>query len=202
MTDLLIASHNLNKIREFQALLSPLNKFDLYSLIDFPNYVQPEESGKTFEENALIKAEHAAKTLNKITIADDSGLVVPALNGRPGIFSARYAGSEASDLDNRKKLLQEMDSLKDLERAAYFECCIALVCPSGWKKTVHGKVEGMITTQERGSRGFGYDSLFIKYDYSQTFGELDPQTKNRISHRAKAVQKLIQLLENLTPDLM
>lgn len=202
MIDLLIASTNLNKVRELSQLLLPLKRFDIYSLIDFPAYIQPEESGQTFEENALIKAEHAAKLLNKITIADDSGLVVPALEGRPGVFSARYAGAHASDLDNRKKLLQEMSSLQGLERAAFFECCIAIAFPSGKSKTVHGKVEGLITASERGSRGFGYDPLFIKYDYSQTFGELDPQTKNRISHRGKAVQKLIQLLETLTPDLM
>lgn len=194
MIDLLIASSNSHKVREFRSLLAPLKKFDIYSLADFPTYEVPEETGASFEENALLKARHAAAHLHKLTLADDSGLVVPALNGAPGIFSARYAGKEATDLDNRKKLLKEMRNLEGLQRAAYFECCLALCAPDGFEKCVSGKVEGIITEKERGSKGFGYDPLFLKYEYSQTFGELDSEVKNRISHRGRAFEKLLLFL--------
>lgn len=196
--DLLIATTNGHKIREIRALLKPLNKFDLYSLLDFPHYVQPEETGSTFEENACLKALHAARELNKWAIADDSGLVVPALGGSPGVYSARYAGIGATDKGNRQKLLKEMAQLEGLARAAYFECCIVLAAPDGIKKIVAATCEGMIIKEERGGYGFGYDPLFIKHDYSQTFAELDEQLKNQVSHRAKALQKLKFTLENLT----
>ncbi len=191
--NLIIASTNMHKVRELRSLLHPL-KGEIYSLMDFPDYIQPPETGMTFEENALLKAEHAAKHLKKWVIADDSGLVVPALEGRPGVFSARYAGEQSSDKENRKKLLKEMEGLHDIGRSAYFECCIALCSPLGQIKCVRGTVEGTILTTERGGRGFGYDPLFVKHDYSQSFGELDESIKNRISHRAKAMEKLKVLL--------
>lgn len=196
--DLLLASSNLHKIRELRQFLLPLKKFDLYSLNDFCSYIPPEESGKTFEENALLKATHAANYTNMLTLADDSGLVVPALDGAPGIFSARYAGQGKTDLDNRKKLLKEMKSLQGLQRAAYFECAIALCHPSGWNKCVKGVVEGMIVLEEKGKNGFGYDPVFQKYDYSLTFGQLDESVKNQISHRFKAMQKMLVILDHLS----
>src|SRR5438105_4452102 len=116
--ELVIASTNIHKVREFKTMLKPFIRFDLLSLCDFPSYVPPEETGKTFEENATLKAEHAAKALNRWVIADDSGLVVPALNGAPGIFSARYAGNDATDLENRKKLLDEIQHLMEEDRQA------------------------------------------------------------------------------------
>src|SRR5262249_52762046 len=161
--------------------------FDLYSLLDFPHYVQPEETGNTFEENATLKALHAAQTLQKWTIADDSGLVVPALKGAPGVYSARFAGKGATDKENRVKLLQAMSNLEGLGRSAYFECWIVLASPQGIQKTVSGTCEGIITTEERGGYGFGYDSLFLKHDYNQTFAELGEERKNLVSHRAKAL---------------
>lgn len=194
--DLLIATSNGHKVREIRSLLKPLHRFDFYSLLDFPSYVPPEESGKTFEENATIKALHAAKMLNKLTIADDSGLVVPALNGAPGVYSARYAKVGATDKENRKKLLQEMERLEGIERSAFFECCIVLATPEGVKKTVQGICEGVIIKEERGSHGFGYDPLFLKHDYNQTFGELGEDLKNQVSHRAKALQKIKLTLES------
>ena len=193
--DLIIASTNMHKVRELRALLSQNKKFDLYSLIDFPDYVQPPETGKTFEDNALLKAQHAAMHLKKWVLSDDSGLVVPALEGRPGVFSARYAGESASDKENRKKLLKEMEGLEGVGRSAYFECCIVLCSPEGVSKSVRGTVEGTILTAERGKQGFGYDSLFVKHDYSHSFAELDESIKNRISHRSKAMDKLKMLLE-------
>lgn len=197
--DIVLASTNGYKIREIKTLLKPLQKFDLYSLLDFPHYQQPPETGATFEGNATLKALHAAKTLKKWVITDDSGLVVPALGGAPGIYSARYAGEKASDKDNRKKLLQEMSHLEELDRAAYFECCIVLASPEKVEKVVNGVCEGTIITEERGSNGFGYDSLFLKHDYHQTFAELGESVKNQVSHRAKALQKLKILLENFYP---
>jgi XTP/dITP diphosphohydrolase len=160
------------------------------SLCDFPGYTPPEEIGKTFEENASLKAEHAAKVLNRWVIADDSGLVVPALSGAPGVFSARYAGNDATDLENRKKLLEEMMHLLDDDRQAFFECCIALASPEGLKKCVKGTCEGVLLTKDRGGGGFGYDPLFVKHGYSKSFAELGESVKNRISHRRKALDKL------------
>lgn len=196
MIELVLATTNIHKVREIRALLACRPDIDLYSLLDFPHYVQPEETGKTFEENAILKAEDAAVKLGKWTIADDSGLVVPALNGEPGVYSARYSGQKASDKENRKKLLKAMERLEGPMRSAYFECCIALVSPKGWKKCLKGTVEGMIAPSERGKNGFGYDALFVKHDYAQTFGELQEEIKNKISHRAKAMEKLLLVLES------
>ena len=194
---LLIASSNVHKIREFREIFKVLERIDLISLLDFPNYQPPEETGKTFEENALLKATHAASALKKWVIADDSGLVVPALKGAPGVFSARYAGEQATDAENRRKLLKEMHSLTDLDRSAYFECCLAIIGPKGFKKCMKCICEGLITTEERGNKGFGYDSLFLKNDYNKTFAELDESVKNKISHRRKAFDKLLIVLEGM-----
>lgn len=195
---LVLASANVHKVRELKLLFKPLShRIDLYSLRDFPDYIPPPEDGSTFEENATIKALHAARALKKWTLADDSGLVVPALNGAPGIFSARYAGEGATDLDNRKKLLKEMGGFEDFRRSAYFECALALASPEGLKKCVKGTCEGLITTKERGKHGFGYDPLFIKHDYQKTFAELEENVKNQISHRAKAASKMLMVLEDV-----
>jgi XTP/dITP diphosphohydrolase len=198
VVDLVIASTNIHKVREFRALLKPLKSFDLLSLLDFPQYIPPEETGKTFEENAILKAVHAAKELNKCVIADDSGLVVPALSGAPGVFSARYAGKDATDMENRKKLLEEMQYLMEEDRSAFYECAIALATPDGLKKTATGFCEGSLLFKDRGGSGFGYDPLFIKHGYNKTFAELQDVVKNRISHRRKAVDKILLALESLS----
>jgi XTP/dITP diphosphohydrolase len=194
---IVIGSSNVHKIRECRAILRQLRSLDILSLLDFPQYKSPKETGKTFEENSRHKALHAAQTLGKWVIADDSGLVVPALRGEPGVHSARFAGENASDKENRRKLLEEMRSLHDHERSAYFECWITLASPDGIVKTVSGLCEGSITTEERGSQGFGYDSLFLKYEYSKTFAEIDEETKNRISHRRKALDKILPVIESV-----
>jgi XTP/dITP diphosphohydrolase len=195
--ELVIASTNIHKIREFRAMLKAFPRFDLLSLCDFPQYVPPEETGQTFEENAVLKAVHAAKTLHRWVIADDSGLVVPALNGAPGVYSARYAGNNATDLDNRKKLLEQMKHLLEEDRSAYFECCIALASPTGIKKCTRGTCEGTLLSQERGGSGFGYDPLFVKHGYNKSFAELEESTKNRISHRRKALDKILLSIGSL-----
>ncbi len=195
--ELVIASNNVHKIREFRAILKKIGKFDLLSLLDFPGYAPPHESGVTFEENAILKAQQAAKILNLLVIADDSGLVIPALNGAPGIRSRRYASENATDKENRQKLLKEMAHIQEPNRQGYFECWIALASPSGVIKTAKGVSEGTILEKERGGLGFGYDSLFIKHEYGKTFAELDEATKNRISHRRKALDRLLPTLESI-----
>ncbi len=194
--ELVIASTNPHKIRELKSLLKAYPQYDVRSLVDFPQYEAPPETEDTFEGNAKLKAIHAAKALNRWVIADDSGLVVPALDGAPGVYSARFAGNDATDLDNRKKLLRLMQHLLEEDRNAYFECCIVLASPTGVTKCVHGICEGIVLQQEKGSGGFGYDPLFIKNGYSKTFAELEESIKNRISHRRKAFDKLIPFLES------
>ncbi|NGX43858.1 MAG: Non-canonical purine NTP pyrophosphatase [Candidatus Anoxychlamydiales bacterium] len=195
---LVIASKNLHKIREIKTILNELTpNLDILSLIDFPEYIPPAETGTSFEENAKIKAIHAAKALNKWVISDDSGLVVPALNGEPGIFSARYAGEKATDSDNRKKLLSKLADLADKDLYAYFECCMAIASPDSLKKSVCAKCEGRIETTEKGGEGFGYDSLFVKHDYNQTFAQLKETLKNKISHRRKALDKIAITIESI-----
>lgn len=193
---LLLATSNLHKILELKAILKPqFKEIDFFSLKDFPQYVSPEETGSTFAENAELKATFAAKTLGMYAIGDDSGLVVPALGGAPGIHSRRYAGDGSSDKDNRDKLIKNLRELAEEERSGYFECALSLASPTGLIKTVHGYCEGSLILEPRGRGGFGYDSIFIKYDYSKTMAELESEVKNRISHRRKAIDKLLITLE-------
>jgi len=194
---LLIASKNIHKIREIRTMLQIFKALDILSLLDFPNYIPPEETLNSFDENAKLKALDAAQKLNLWTIADDSGLVVPALNGMPGVCSARYAGNDATDRDNRKKLIEEMKHLLDQDRQAYFHCSLALSSPSGLKKLVSSTCEGLILDEEKGGGGFGYDPLFVKHEYSKTFSQLEESIKNRISHRRKALDKLLPSIESL-----
>jgi len=198
--EIVIASTNIHKIREYRAMLKSLRSFDVMSLHDFPTYVPEEEIGASFEEIASKKALHAAKNIGKLVLADDSGLVVPALGGAPGIYSARFAGVDATDKENRVKLLSEMKDLQEADRFAYLECSIALATPEGKVKSVKAISEGIILTDERGSNGFGYDSVFLKHDYSKTYAELEEETKNRISHRRKAFDKIKLTLETLVED--
>jgi XTP/dITP diphosphohydrolase len=191
--EIVIASHSVHKIKEFRDMFKPFKHIDVLSLLNFPQYVLPEETGTTFKENAILKATDAALVLNKWVLADDSGLVVPALNGEPGIYSRRYAGNEATDAENRHKLLLKMQELNDDKRSCYFECCLALASPEGIEKVVSGTREGVIIREERGRNGFGYDSLF-EYEH-KTFAELPEYTKNLISHRGKAFEKLIPTFE-------
>lgn len=197
--ELIIASHNVHKIRELRDMIKSFKglKLDVQSLLNFPEYKPPEEDGLTFKENVEIKATHAAKALGGWVLADDSGLVIPALKGIPGIHSARFAGLDATDAENRLKLLKEMKNLLDIDRGGYFECWLSLASPKGVLKTVSATCEGMILQEERGRHGFGYDPLFVKHDYDKTFSELDEQTKNKISHRRKALEKLLPTLEML-----
>ena len=197
MFQLLIATTNLHKLAEYKAILKEFGlNIELFSLNDFPEYRVPEETGKTFSENAIIKAESAAKSLNMWTLADDSGLVVPVLDGRPGVYSARYAGKEATDKDRRQKLLAEMEGFSKDKRMAYYECALAL-SNDGKTFCVVGCCEGEIATSEKGGNGFGYDAIFIKHGYRKTFSEVEASIKNKVSHRRKALDKMMLKLENI-----
>lgn len=195
--EIVIASTNLHKIREIREMSRHLKNVDFLSLRDFPHYTQIEETADTLSGNALLKAEDAARALNKWCLAEDSGLFVPILNGAPGVHSRRYASDQATDSENRLKLLLALEGMEGIKRSAYFECCMVLTSPEKTIKTVIGRCEGYIAEKERGNRGFGYDSLFIKNDYSKTFAELDEPTKNQISHRMKAFQKMLPTLQAL-----
>jgi XTP/dITP diphosphohydrolase len=195
--ELVVASTNLHKVREIRDMLGKMAGLELLSLAHFPHYQQPEEDGETCEANATLKAVHAAQELGKWVIADDSGLYVPALGGEPGVRSARYAGVGASERDNRLKLLNAMKGFEGLQRAAYFECWIALASPAGLERIVCGKCEGEILEEERGRNGFCYDLVFRKHGYSMTFGELPEETKNRVSHRFRAIEKIRPAIEAL-----
>ncbi len=195
---LIIASNNKSKIREYTGLFKIFPNIITMSLKDFPDYTPDEETGETLEENAIHKAEHAAEALGEWVIADDSGISVPALNGDPGIYSARYSGVNATDRKNNIKLLSAMKDFENFERSAAFECCIALAMPQGTlKKCVTGRCEGTICAEEHGGNGFGYDPIFIMHNHKRTFAELDETTKNRISHRSKAFEKILMVIEAL-----
>jgi XTP/dITP diphosphohydrolase len=195
--EIVLATGNVHKGREIRDILGKFPGIEFLTFRAFPDYEAPPEDGDTFEANAIIKAKHAAQTLGKMTIADDSGLVVPALNGDPGVYSARYAGLEATDRDNIRKLLGAMQGLQEEQRYAYFVCVIAIGLPDGSVVVEEAKCEGQLLEEQRGSNGHGYDPLFIKHGYSRTFAELDEATKNRISHRRKAVDKARLRLESL-----
>lgn len=196
--EIVIVSTNLHKIRELREMFKCLPNFDVLSLLNFPHYKLPEEMGSTFQQNAEIKAKDAAAKLGKWAIGDDSGLVVPALEGRPGINSRQYAGEDATDAENRQKLLQDMRHLSEMQRSAYYHCSLALAHPDGeLKKSVTGICEGFLLTEEKGRNGYGYDSLFVKYDYEKSFAEIDDKTRNRFSHRYKAFEKLLCFFQSL-----
>ncbi|NGX51052.1 MAG: Non-canonical purine NTP pyrophosphatase [Chlamydiae bacterium] len=195
--EIVIASLNLHKIREIRSILKSELPFDFLTLLDFPDYKQPEESGSTFEENAFIKATHAARALKRWVIADDSGLVVPALQDRPGVKSKRFSSENATDRDNREKLIKELELLPESERSGYYACALALASPEGVQNQVLGRCEGSLLVSSRGSQGFGYDPLFLKLDYNMTLAEMNDETKNKVSHRRKALDKLLPFLNQL-----
>jgi XTP/dITP diphosphohydrolase len=186
---LLLATRNSHKTREFTQLLG--RDFSVRDLTRDPDVPQVVESGISFEANATLKAIAISKIFqNEIVIADDSGLEVNALDGAPGVFSARYAGENANDRRNVKKLLRELQEVRD--RSARFYCVIALARDGELMAMVRGEVAGTIANAPRGENGFGYDPVFVPHGFSQTFGELTSAIKNKISHRAKAAAALLQ----------
>jgi XTP/dITP diphosphohydrolase len=184
-----IATRNRGKTREFSQLLRGICQVrDLHGLPRFPEI---RETGKTFAANARIKARALSRVLrDRPILADDSGLVVPALGGRPGVYSARFSGPQATDQANRNKLLRLLRAKLGSRRRAYFEACLVISQNGAVLGSVSGRVWGRITTREMGKGGFGYDPIFQPQGFARTFGELPSGTKHRISHRARAVAKL------------
>lgn len=190
MTKILIATKNDGKAREYCKLFEPKG-IEVITLKDLNEQVEIIENGKTFSENALIKAQTLTDKLNIPVLADDSGLVVDALNGAPGIYSARYAGDH-DDEANNKKLLEELKKVPDEKRTAHFHCSIVATAPDKTPLEANGDVYGLIAHEKHGEDGFGYDPLFYYPEFGKTFGEIGMEEKNKVSHRAKATENLLE----------
>ena len=192
--EILIATSNPGKVKEFEKLLK---HHRLFSLTDL-NIEDAIEDGSSFLENALIKAKHGSLSSSKYTIADDSGLVVPALNFEPGIFSARYAGKEASDKENREKIIDKLNKLKVKDLDAYYVCVLVGVRSHDDPMPIisEGRIFGKVSIKSSGDGGFGYDKIFYPDNYSCSMASIDLEIKNRISHRAIASEKFLTIYEN------
>ncbi|MCP4649111.1 MAG: XTP/dITP diphosphatase [PVC group bacterium] len=186
--EVVVSTRNKDKFREISEILED-SSIKTVSLEDFPDAPMVEEDGDTFADNAAKKALVLARFTKRFTVADDSGLEVDYLNGAPGVYSARFSGVGATYQSNNEKLLQSLEGVSEEQRKARFVCCVAIADEHGIVGIVEGESRGIIDTQQRGDNGFGYDPLFISFDYNRTFAELDPSEKNKISHRAKAFAK-------------
>ena len=186
------ATNNKGKLREFGEILSPLG-FEVISLHEAGIYAEVEETGKTFEENALIKARAVALLCDSAVLADDSGLCVDALEGKPGVYSARWAGPNATDADRINKLLSDLEGRED--RTARFVSAIAFVDTDGTELTAQGSVEGTILYEPVGENGFGYDPVFFSEELQKSFAEAGDEAKNSVSHRGRALRKMSELLK-------
>jgi XTP/dITP diphosphohydrolase len=194
---LIIATHNEHKVEEIKAMLPPSfqTQFDLASCNSLLPKLTWEETGLSFEENAMIKLRSIqSKMPHAHILADDSGLCVPSLGGQPGIYSSRFAGDQASDQDNMRKLLNLMESFEGEQRAAYFQCTLCYQAPKGEVQFFEGRVHGRISDTPSGSKGFGYDPIFIPEDFQKSLAELEPAIKNEISHRFNAVKSWLNSL--------
>lgn len=192
--DIVVASQNPGKVNELKKLLEDL-PIRVLSLDDVEPMEEVVEDGETYEENAVKKARAVFEATGKISLADDSGLEVDALQGRPGIESARFGGGDLTDHEKNVKLLGMMESVPDDERGATFQCRLAIVGPGGMQKVVGGSCRGNIIREPRGGSGFGFDPIFMPYEYHQTFAELSPEVKNKISHRGRALEKAALFLD-------
>lgn len=191
---LLISTRNPDKVREFRELMSPLH-ISVHSMLDFPEAPETIEDKDSIYGNAIKKAIAGAQYTGMLCLADDTGLFIAALDGAPGVYSARYAGAYCSYLDNRRKVLLQMEGIS--ERSAYFETAVALADSEGLISVVSGKVQGRISDVEKGENGFGYDSIFEVEGENKSYAEMSEQEKNMISHRNLAVQKMLPLLQNI-----
>lgn len=190
---LVLATRNRGKIREMSELLSPVG-VEVLSLDSFPGVPEVEEDGDTFQANAVKKAMSVSLHTGEIALADDSGLEVDYLGGAPGVHSARFAGEGRDDRENNEKLLRLMRNVPPEKRSARFKCVVALATPEGQLYTAEGACEGVIGAEPRGEEGFGYDPLFVVPEYGKTFAQLDLQTKNRISHRGRALRLAYEII--------
>lgn len=196
MKEVIIATKNRGKAKEFVEMFEPLG-YSVKTLLDYPEIEDVEETGTTFEENAVLKAETVSKLLGKVVISDDSGLMVDALEGRPGVYSARYAGEQKNDQENMDKVLKELEGVPLEERTARFCCTLAIANPESGTQTFTGNCEGTILEEKRGEYGFGYDPIFFVAEEGKAMAELPPEKKNSISHRANALKKLKEQLSNV-----
>ena len=194
MTRLLLATRNGAKLAELRRILAPLVDAEVVGLSDFPAYEEPPETGATFMENALQKAREAVRRTGLPAVADDSGLAVDALNGMPGVLSARWAGRGRDDAANLRLVLDQIADVPDERRAAAFLCAAALVTPGGEERVIEGRLDGTIVREPRGSGGFGYDPIFQPDGESRTTAEMDPAEKDAISHRGRAFRALAPLV--------
>jgi len=190
---MVVATGNQGKLAEIKELMADFD-FEILSLEDYPEIGDIEETGNSFAENALLKAEAVWKVTHSWVLADDSGLEVDFLAGAPGIYSARYAGEEKNDKKNNQKLLTALRGVPPEKRGAVFRCALALLNPAGEELIFGGECRGIIAERERGERGFGYDPLFFLPALNQTMAELEEEEKNSLSHRAKAMEKLMDYL--------
>jgi len=195
METIIAASQNKNKIIEIEAITKEFGMRVISQGEAGLADIDVVEDGLTFEANSMKKAKEIMELCGKPTIADDSGVVVDAIGGAPGVYSARYAGEERDDKKNRDKLLKELESVPPEKRTARFVSVISMAWPDGRELTARGECEGHITFEERGTNGFGYDSLFMPLGHDETFAELSPEKKNKISHRANALMLLKARLE-------
>ena len=189
----LIASHNKGKIKEFEQMFQAL-ELEVESLLDYPELAEVEETGSTFEANARLKAETIAQIMNCMVLSDDSGLVVPALGGEPGIYSARYSVEPKDDTRNNLKLLERLEEVKTDDRSAYFVSCLVMAYPNHDSLVVEGRAHGEILPELKGTDGFGYDPLFYVAEEGHTFAEIPIERKNQISHRSNATKQLLEAL--------
>ncbi len=192
---IIIATKNEGKAKEFIEIFHSYG-YEVKTLLDFPEIPDIPETGETFKENALQKATAISEKFNTIVLADDSGLEVDALNGRPGIYSARFAGEHGNDEKNNEKLLNELKDIPTEERTANFHCSLVLVGPNRTPLHVVGEVDGLILEELLGTHGFGYDPLFYLPELKQSMAELTQEQKNKISHRAQAIEQLKQHLDD------
>ncbi|WP_144547853.1 XTP/dITP diphosphatase [Bacillus sp. X1(2014)] len=196
MKEVIIATKNPGKAKEFEHIFSSRG-ITVRTLLDYPEISDVEETGTTFEENATLKAEAVSKALGKMVIGDDSGLIVDALEGRPGIYSARYAGEPKNDQNNTDKVLSELEGIPEEKRTARFYCALAVAVPGKETKTVSGTCEGRILEERRGTNGFGYDPVFYVPEKGLAMAELSSEEKNKISHRANALKKLDVVMDSI-----
>ncbi len=192
--ELLVATRNKKKLEEIKEILKD-SGLEITSLIDYPNIPSVIEDGKTFRENAIKKAAEIAKLTKKLTLGEDSGLEVEALDRRPGIYSAGFAGEERDDLKNNLKLLKLLKGLPLEKRKAHYICSVALADKNGLIDVKRGRCSGLIGFELKGNFGFGYDPLFIISRYNKTFAQLGPEVKNKMSHRSRALKKLKIILK-------
>lgn len=196
MLEIVLATRNRDKVREIKKILNGINA-SLLSLDDFPGCPKVVEDRETLEANAKKKALVVSQYTKKFSLAEDTGLEVEALSGAPGVHSARFAGDNVTYKDNNRKLLKLMEKFSLGERRARFRCVAALAKPDGEVVTCEGVCEGIIALEMKGKSGFGYDPLFLLPEYSKTFAELGEEMKNKISHRARALDKMKEIINNL-----